>query len=168
MYRPSKYTQHNDTLEIFSNIFNNCKKHRELQIIDFLKENFSDDGKIVNLKSNKEIIFDWEVRYKYFSNGDFAFETLGQFERKFNKTPPVDLSIQSDKQNKHFLVAWHKDFSISSKQKVSRTTDSSREIGDMRTTKYFRIYSFGEMENFKNAISKCLENNSFSFKQDYP
>ena len=98
MYRPSKYTQHNDTLEIFSNIFNNCKKHRELQIIDFLKENFSDDGKIVNLKSNKEIIFDWEVRYKYFSNGDFAFETLGQFERKFNKTPPVDLSIQSDKQ----------------------------------------------------------------------
>jgi hypothetical protein len=48
-------------------------------------ENFRDDGVIVDTKNGNRITFDWLHRDKYFSQGKFKFQELGQFERKLKK-----------------------------------------------------------------------------------
>lgn len=151
MYRPSKYEEHNQSLEKFANIFNNIGNVENVSIIYNEDENYSDDGKIILLNQNKEIYYDWEKRDKYFSDGKFTFATLGQFERKFHKTPKIGITIQCDSEEENVLVALHSEFN--SKQSTYRTTDTNeREYGRMRTTSDFYIYNYSEIDKFISQL----------------
>ena len=152
MYRPSKYDEHNSSLEKFSILFNRNKDINKVEFVYNEQENYSDDGIIILYEIGKQIYFDWEKRERYFQNGQFKFKTLGQFERKFHKNPKIGITIQCDSSENHILVALHSSFK--QKRVVSRLTDSYNEIGDMRETEDFSIYSYEEIDKFIAQIKK--------------
>ena len=152
MYRPSKYETHNKSLDDFAKLFNSKCNPNEMIFIYNEDENFSDDGKIILYDLNKEIYYDWEKRDRYFENGVFKFNTLGQFERKFHKNPKIGITIQCDSSENHVLVALHSSFK--EKRIVSRLTDSYNEVGGMRETSDFIIYSYDEIDKLIDQIRK--------------
>lgn len=156
MYRPSKYNKHNESLENFAKLFNDeqSAKHIVMEPID--EETYDNDGKFVNIKTGEEIGFDWEYRDRYFSNGVFSFDSLGQYERKLIKKS-IQLSIQCDNTQTAILVAWHEDFLLENKVKIGLATDSPRkQYGGVRYTKRFKIYSYQEIKEFKKMIEKAF------------
>lgn len=163
MYRPSKYHTHNSSLKIFADLFNKELYSPEIVFADFEIDNMSDDGVILIEDIGKYLVFDWEKRDRYFSNGIFAFNSLGQFERKFHKTPNIDITIQCDNDETHVLVALHKHFLI--KQNVGRITDyNKKEQGQMRITEEFMIFRYDEMRKFKEQIVHWLKEDPTVFK----
>lgn len=161
MYRPTKYNDHNESLAKFANIFNTTRMYQDIQMIGFDDENFSDDGYIMIADKNKKIYYDWEKRDRYFSNGKFAFKTLGQFERKFHKNPPIGISLQCDSSEEYVLVALHSGFS--EKKVVSRITDTINEVGGMRETSHFYIFSYLELDKLKEKIIDWIEQGKTDF-----
>ena len=161
MYRPSKYDTHNKSLDDFSKLFNSKCNPNEMVFIYNESENYSDDGKIILYNLGKQIYYDWEKRDRYFENGVFKFNTLGQFERKFHKTPKIGITIQCDSSENHVLVALHSSFK--EKRIVSRLTDSSNEIGGMRETSDFIIYSYDEIDKFIEQIKEWAKEGKEDF-----
>ncbi|NQV37324.1 MAG: hypothetical protein HQ509_04855 [Candidatus Marinimicrobia bacterium] len=162
MKRPSMYGKHESSLKIFSDLFNSTKDRLPLVMQIYQTENFRDDGVIVNTKSGKRVTFDWEIRDKYFENGTFKFDTLGQFERKIKKDE-IGLSLQCDKTETAIMVAWHEDWMNEKAQKISLSTDTRfREKGTIRYTKNFMIYPYIDMGNFRSMIYKAIESETFN------
>lgn len=95
MYRSSLYQKSDETLKNFSKIFNTDKNYPHLHFIPNRTETYDNDGIIYNELTGTFIGFDWEYRERYFSNCNFQFDTLGQYERKLIK-PSIQLAIQCD------------------------------------------------------------------------
>jgi len=106
MKRPSMYNRHKVSLKAFVEKFNNVKDDLGLVMKIYNTENFRDDGVIVDTKTGKRIIFDWEIRDRYFTSGKFAFKESGQFERKLKKGE-IGLSLQCDQDETAVMAAWH-------------------------------------------------------------
>ncbi len=150
MYRPSKYNKHNETLANFEKLFNSTVNYQNIIIKPIEEETFIDDGVILDLDTNQEIGFDWEYRDKYFSNCNFKFNTLGQFERKIVK-PSIKLSIQCDSTFTGIAIAWHEDWIKENSVLLNLSTDTIDEFGKVRYTKSFKVYSFEKIEEFKKC-----------------
>ena len=86
--------------------FNNGKDDLRLVMQIYNPETFRDDGVIVDTKTGKRIIFDWEIRDRYFTTGKFSFKESGQFERKLKKGE-IGLSLQCDQDETAVMAAWH-------------------------------------------------------------
>lgn len=158
MFKPSLYEKHDQTLREFADKFNSCTVCPNLKIYPITEETFIDDGEIVDEITGKRFAFDWEYRDKYFSNGVFKFETLGQYERKIIK-PSIQLSIQCDSTVTAIAVAWHDDFKKENKINLSLETDySKKQFGTVRYTHAFKIYMFSEISKFKEMIQRAFNN----------
>lgn len=155
MYRPSMYPIHYESLERFSKIFNESSEHSNLRMILSEKDEFTNDGVILDEESGKTIGFAWQYRDKYFANCRFRFETLGQYERKlFN--PTISISIQCDSTETGIIVAWHEDWFKENRITRPLETDSDDEIGTVRYTKNYRIYSYLNISEFKKMIDNAI------------
>ena len=165
MYRRSKYQDSNDSLDRFTALFNPVAQSHRMRLFVSHIENYSDDGIIVLDDSLQLIVFDWEKRQDdslFDAEGHFSYETLGQFERKFHKSPSVGLTLQCDVDEKYFIAALHDSFGEASR--VARKTDSSyREFGEMRTTRDFHIFTFDQqgMEQFVQQLADWRESIDF-------
>ena len=156
MYKPSLYNKHDQTLNEFADKFNSCTACQNLKMYPITEETFIDDGEIVDENTGKRFSFDWEYRDKYFSNGRFAFDTLGQYERKIIK-PSIQLSIQCDSTATAIAVAWHEDFKKENKIMLSLDTDySKKQFGAVRYTHAFKIYMYSEIDDFKEMIQRAF------------
>lgn len=105
MYFPSTYNEHNQSLKRFINTFNEYSQQRGGRFtIKMKEEDFHSDGFIIDSKTKKEIVFDWEKRHSYYITYGFPFDTFGQFERKIKKSG-IDMSIQCSKNENAFCIA---------------------------------------------------------------
>ena len=158
------YNKHDETMNKFTELFNNCSHYTNLQMQPITEETFVDDGIIIDTTSNKNFGFDWEYRDKYFSNGKFVFETLGQYERKIIK-PSIQLSIQCDSTFTAIAVAWHNDFKKENQVLLNLSTDYNKDqYGKVRYTHAFKIYKFDNIISFKAMIQRAFYNDEFSSK----
>jgi len=149
--------EHEASLKRFIEFFN---KTEPLDIImrKWSVETYKSDG-VISYK-NINIVFDWEKRddWSVEDRCRFHYETLGQFERKFEPSKGIELTIQCDRNEKCFVVAWHSDFGPP--HVISRKTNFGwKERGKMRETTKFKTYSYSEIKNFKFALKYALENN---------
>lgn len=162
MWRPSKYQEHNLSLDKFKDLFNNCGYYNNIIINPIEEETFEDDGYIIDTNTQQKIIFDWEKRDRYFSNGKFRFDSLGQFERKIRK-PQIKLSLQCDSTDTAVAVAWHEDWRRENRIDLNLSTDYiNDEYGTVRYTKSFKIYKYSEMEQLKAMIQRAFDNNEYN------
>lgn len=167
MYRPSMYSKHDDSLSKFVEVLNACPEYPNIVIEPILTETYIDDGNIIESSSGNSIGFDWEFRDKYFENGEFKFSTLGQYERKIIK-PSIKISIQCDSTESHVAVAWHEDWKIENVTKLHLSTDVElKEYGRVRYTKYFKIFSYEDIAEFKGMIYTAFQNKQFN-KSSFP
>lgn len=157
MYRPSKYGKHYESMEAFAQLFNDCPVCPNLKMLPIQDETFLDDGDIIDESSGKKFGFGWEYRDRYFSNGKFRFDTLGQYERKIIK-PSIQLSIQCDSTETAVAVAWHEDFKRENQITLLLDTDYiDKQLGQTRYTKSFRIYMYEDIADFKRMIQRALD-----------
>jgi len=162
MYKPSKYGNHNDSMDNFIKIFNGCEKYKNIVIIPNPQETFTNDGYIIDEETNQKIGYDWEYRVKYFENGKFAFDSLGQYERKIYK-PCIDISLQCDSTETAVMVAWHEDWKNEIKTQLNLETDyAKKQFGTVRYTKKFKIYKYSEIEKLKAMIDKAFKTGNFN------
>jgi len=162
MQRPSQYKRHNMSLDNFAKIFNNEPYYPNIIIKPIEEETYRDDGLIYEVNTQKSIGFDWEIRDRYFSNGNFYLPTLRQFERKVIK-PEIDLSIQCDSTETAIVVAWHEDFkSGNSFVQESKTDYIYKETAIVRETSYFRVYTYEQVVEFKAMLHQAFTNNQYN------
>lgn len=158
MYRPSTYHISQASLEYFANRFNAIQEYKNVRWEYIQEETFDCDGFFIDICTGKTIGFDWEIRQNdAFSNGEFNFPTLGQYERKIQKES-IDLSIQSDKEISSIIIAWHDDFKKEDVTSMTLATDTSeKENGHTRYTSNFKIYHIEDMLLFKKMIATALK-----------
>lgn len=148
-------------MKLFSELFNKESSCSEIIMEPITEETFDNDGYFVNIKTGQKIGFDWEYRERYFKNGVFAFDSLGQYERKLKKES-IDISIQCDSTQTAVLVAWHNDFLMEDKVKLSLATDySNKQFGDVRYTKSYKVYMYTEIREFKKMIQRAFITQKF-------
>ncbi len=161
MKRPSMYQRHEDSLAHFTELFNTCRDGLPLVMQVYRTENYRDDGVIVNTRTGKRIVFDWEIRDKYFSNGKFKFKELRQFERKIKKDE-IGLSLQCDKEETALLVAWHNDWLRTEPFPARMSTDFTwNEKNLVRATDKFKIYPYSTIAEFRLMIGQALRRDIF-------
>lgn len=147
LWRPTTKPEHDESLERFMRRFNESPP-QDISMSMWKEERFIHDGNI-NLWG-VVVHYDWEKRHDW-EGERFPYETLGQFERKFVTEKGIELTIQSNKEETYFIVAWHRDFD--EVIGVSRKTDYEvEEPGKMRTTRKFEIFSYTEMNRFKRWL----------------
>ena len=113
MKYPTKYKDHNESLERFTEKFNTTG---DPSIHVWLPpcENYYDDGTIYidddESMISYRILFDWEKRHTHYNTkGKFPFRTLTQLGRKIAK-PKISLSLQTSTDESGLMVAFHSDF----------------------------------------------------------
>ncbi|MBQ9277576.1 MAG: hypothetical protein IJ224_02970 [Lachnospiraceae bacterium] len=164
MYRPSKYDKHNETMEQFAKMFNDSKVCPNVKMRPNEEETYDNDGIFIDVETGEYIGFDWEYRDKYFSNGKLSFKEIGQYERKIKK-PSIQLALQCDSTVTSVAAAWHNDFYNEDIETKSLSTDyAEKQIGDVRYTKKYKIYSFNEIDKFKHMVSRAIKKQLFSFE----
>lgn len=164
MYRPSMYNKHNETMTKFAELFNNSPASPHIEMRPNLEETFDNDGIFIDTVTKESIGFDWEYRDRYFADCKLVFPTLGQYERKLKK-PSIQLSIQCDSTETGVAVGWHEDWLQEEREKRSLRTDSSqKENGSTRYTTRFKIYSFEQMDSFKDMVARAMQKKEYSSK----
>lgn len=162
MYRSSLYQKSDETLKKFSRIFNMDKTYPHLRFIPNQTETYDNDGIIYNELTGTFIGFDWEYRERYFSNCNFQFNTLGQYERKLIK-PSIQLAIQCDATETGIAVGWHEDWLKENQKNLNLLTDNpQKQYGTVRYTKNFKIYSYENLENFKKMLNEAFSKHKFN------
>lgn len=162
MYRKSKYHISQASLEYFATRFNQSPVHKNLEWRVINTETYKDDGKFLDVDTGKTMGFDWEIRDNYFENGEFKYDTVGQYERKMTK-PSIKISLQSDKDCYAIIVAWHEDFFKENIQKMNLATDTEvkQKDAEVRYTKHFKIYTINEIDKFKEMIYYAMSNDIY-------
>lgn len=162
MYRSSLYQKSDETLKNFSKIFNTDKNYPHLHFIPNRTETYDNDGIIYNELTGTFIGFDWEYRERYFSNCNFQFNTLGQYERKLIK-PSIQLAIQCDATETGIAVGWHEDWLKENQINLNLLTDTpQKQYGTVRYTKKFKVYSYENLEKFKEMLDNAFNNSKFN------
>lgn len=162
MYRPSMYNKHDDTMLKFAEIFNQSPVCRNIEMRPNPEETYDNDGIFIDVNTNSFIGYDWEYRDRYFANCKLDFESLGQYERKLKK-PSIQISLQCDSTETGIAVGWHEDWLQEEREKRALRTDSSRkENGSTRYTTKFRIYSFEQVDSFKNMVARAMQMRIYS------
>ena len=106
--------------------------------------------------------FDWEYREKYFSNCQFQFDSLGQYERKLIK-PSIQLAIQCDSTETGIAIGWHFDWLNENQKNLNLATDSSeKQYGTVRYTKKYKIYDYENIIEFKAMLNRAFSTGKFS------
>jgi len=163
MYHPSKYKEHNESLQRFANLFNSFvkKNNKNIWIKIHVIENFKDDALVVDEKTGQSFSFDWEKRERYYENCGFPFEDFGQFERKIKK-PEIKLSIQCCNSEECFCIAWHSDFEQEEVKKIGSITENgNKEFAGKRFTKKFLELNYKDMDKFYQILRKSFDENKF-------
>jgi hypothetical protein len=125
-------------------------------------ETFDNDGYFIDTNTGRKIGFDWEYRDKYFTNCKLKYSTLGQYERKLRK-PSIQLAIQCDSTETGIAVGWHEDWLKEEVEHRDLSTDFvAKEKGTTRYTKEFKIYSYENIDSFKEMVAKAIEMNIYS------
>lgn len=164
MYRPTMYHKHDESMLNFADKFNKSLVSRNIEMRPNPVETFDNDGVFIDIKLNRTIGYDWEYRDRYFSYCKFVFESLGQYERKLRK-PSIQLALQCDSTETGIAVGWHEDWLQEEKEKRALKTDSSfKENGTIRYTTKFEIYSFEQIDSFKNMIASAMRLQVYSSK----
>ncbi len=163
MYRPSMYNKHDETMYTFAEMFNNCEACTDVVMRPNEEETFGNDGYFIH-DNGSRIGYDWEYRDKYFSNCVLTFDTLGQYERKLRKDC-IQIAIQCDSTETGIAVGWHEDWLNEVRENRSLATDSdAKEHGFVRYTDKYKIYSFEEIDSFKQMISTAIRLNILSHR----
>jgi len=147
LWRPSTKQEHDESLKRFMKRFNEAHPS-DIAMQIWAEEQFVYDG-VINLWGVL-VHFDWEKRHDW-RGSKFIYDTLGQFERKFDHEKHIELTIQSNMDDTHFVVAWHSDFN--EVVDVFRNTNYQyEEEGKMRTTHKFQTFNYQEMAQFKTWL----------------
>lgn len=156
MYRPSMYNKHDETMWNFAERFNGSPVCRNIEMRPNPVETFDNDGIFIDINTHRSIGFDWEYRDRYFAYCNLDFDSLGQYERKLRK-PSIKISLQCDSTETGIAVGWHEDWLQEEKERKALMTDSSRkENGFTRYTTRFKIYSFEQIDSFKNMVASAM------------
>ena len=140
MYQPSKYAEHNTSLDRWMLKFN-AAKPLDITAKAYEIEQFIHDG-IIDLWG-VTIRFDWTKRHQW-QGQIFPFETVGQFERKFASEKQTDLAIMSNREETHTLGIWNSDFQ--ERVNTQFTTDFKlKQDGSMRLSDKYKIYRNEEL-----------------------
>jgi len=165
MYYPSKYKKHNESLNNLINIFNNTAKKlgSEIKMCSYEKENYKNDGEILYQKTNEKIYYDFEKRHNHYPTcKQFVFKTLGQFERKIEKTD-TKLSIQACTDESCFIIAWHEDYKKEEKRFIKSSTENGAgESSAKRFTSDFLEIKYKNIEIFYKILLKAFREQSFN------
>jgi len=164
MYFPTQYEPHNESLEKFIKIFNNISQEKfdgRIIMDANKKENYREDGRIIDTLSGKNIYYDWEKRHSYYIDCGFPFATFGQFERKIQKLE-ILLSIQCNKLETCFIIAWHEDFKRAPKKFIKSKTSNGYEKTPKRFINEFKEFKYSEMEEFYKVLQRAFDNNIFN------
>ena len=168
MYRPSTYNAHNESMNAFAKMFNDCELFPNIVMKPKEIEDYECDGYFVNVNTGEQIGYDWEIRDKYFKNGHFEFPTLGQYERKIKKAD-IELSLQSDSTKTAVAVAWHNDFKNSDVLNRSLSTDTKyKQSGKTRETKKFWIIKHEDIAILKQILHIAFETGNRSYDGTNP
>ena len=164
MYRPSMYNKHDETMNKFADLFNNCGVCENIEMRPNPEETFDNDGIFIDIETNEVIGYDWEYRDRYFAYCKLAFPTLGQYERKLRKSS-IQISLQCDETETGIAVGWHEDWLEEERKRVSLKTDyAKREYGGTRYTDKFKIYSYDEISEFKSMIAQAMRMKIYAYK----
>ncbi len=132
------------------------------------KEDFQCDGYFVNKNTGEKIGYDWEMRDRYFENGNFKFATLGQYERKISKDD-IEISLQADSTQTAVAVAWHNDFKSNNVLNRSLSTDTEyKQQGQTRETSKFWIIMYEDVAILKKILHYAFETGNRSYDNTNP
>ena len=166
MYRESTYEIHNETMDHFAELFNSCRECPNLEFIPNPEETFGNDGYIIDHDSGKSIGYDWERRDDHFKNGEFDFDTLGQYERKLIKDN-IQISLQCDETDTAVAVGWHKDWLKEVKTiKALKTDSKKKQQGEVRYTREFKIFKYDEISELKRYIDEMIKTDAYRFDSE--
>ena len=164
MYRPSMYDKHDETMLNFAEKFNKSSVCRNIEMRPNPVETYDNDGIFIDINTNRSIGYDWEYRDRYFAYCKLAFESLGQYERKLRK-PSIQIALQCDSTETGIAVGWHEDWLQEERERRALRTDSSwKENGSTRYTTRFEIYSFDQIDSFKNMVGSAMRLQLYSSK----
>ena len=156
MYKPSMYSRHNESMEHFAALFNASPICPHILMKPKKREDFQCDGHFVNTKTGEKIGYDWEIRELYFANGNFEFQTLGQFERNLLK-PDIELALQADSSETAVAVSWHNDYKTEDIRDRSLRTDySEKQKGKTKETDKFWIIRYEEIAKLKAILYRAF------------
>lgn len=162
MYKKSLYNNWCESLKDFSRVFNFNKSYPHLRFIPNRTQTHSNDGIIYNELTGTLIGFNWEYRDKYFSNCQFQFDSLRQYERKLVK-PSIQLAIQCDNTETGIAIGWHSDWLNENQKNLNLATDGSeKQYGTVRYTKKYKIYDYENIIEFKAMLNRAFSTGKFS------
>lgn len=167
MYRPSMYGIHNESMNNYVKLFNECVVCSHIVMKPKDTEDFQCDGYFINTSTGQKIGYDWEYRDKYFSNGRFAFKKLGQYERKIQHED-IEICLQSDSTQTAVAVAWHDDFRNETVLDRELSTDYQRkQNGNTRETSKFWIIMNTDVGHLKEILEKAFRTGGRSYDTTY-
>ncbi|MCM1192506.1 MAG: hypothetical protein NC123_01290 [Butyrivibrio sp.] len=156
MYRPSMYKKHDETMLNFVQLFNSSPVCENIEMRPNEEETYDNDGIFIDVRTNRSIGYDWEYRDRYFANCKLAFDSLGQYERKLKKRS-IQIALQCDSTETGIAVGWHADWLEEARENRALKTDSAqKEDGTIRYTDKFKIYSFKDVDSFKEMVADAL------------
>lgn len=162
MYRPSMYDKHDETMLNFAEKFNKSPVCRNIEMRPNPVETYDNDGIFIDINTNRLIGYDWEYRDRYFEHCKLKFKSLGQYERKLRK-PSIQIALQCDSTETGIAAGWHEDWLREERERRALRTDSLwKENGYIRYTTRFKIYSFDQIDSFKNMIASALQLQMYS------
>lgn len=165
MYHAELYDTHNSSMEDFITLFNNSNTEKNLVMIANREETYKHDGLFIDLESGRTFGYDWtRSKSKIFRNGGLIYERLACIESKL-KIPSSKLLITSDITESAVAVAWHDDFMKEQVDSFLFTAAGGETIKrQIRYTKNFRTYSYGNIAGFKLIIKRALDTQTYNQK----
>ncbi|ERI79420.1 hypothetical protein [[Clostridium] symbiosum] len=164
MYHKELYAPHNDSLDRFIQSFNQTLIFPNLIMIRCPTENFKHDALIIDMDSKKILGFDWSKSPQIlFIDGTWRYSQYTLIASKYD-IESSDLYITTDANEEHILVLWRSDIDVSKKSYFLDHGHGGEVVRPVYKTTNYKIYNLQELETFKIAINKAL-NNQHNIKQ---
>lgn len=164
MYYPKKYEEHNTALKNLIDMFNKTAKKLGGLIEMYFQEqeNYRDDGGVIYKATNEKLLYDFEKRHQHYEScQQFAYPSLGQFERKIKKKE-IKLSIQCSSDETCLLLAWHNDYQKEKAENIkSSTEDGEGETNSKRFTTDFIEINYKDMDVLYDIFLSAFQRKTF-------
>lgn len=158
MYHKELYAPHNDSLDIFIQNFNQTLIFPNLIMVRCPIETYKHDALIIDMDSKKTLGFDWSKSPKtLFYDGKWKYSQYTLIASKYD-IESSDLYITTDANEEQILVLWRSDIDTSNKSYFIDCGHGGEVVRPVYKTNNYKIFNLQELETFKIAINKTLNN----------
>lgn len=158
MYHKELYEPHNNSLDRFIESFNQTLIFPNLIMVRCPVETYKHDALIIDMDSKQTLGFDWSKSPKVlFNDGKWIYSQYTLIASKY-EIKSSDLYITTDAHEEQILVLWRADIDVSKKSYFLDCGQGGEILRPVYKTTNYKIFNLRELETFKIAINKTLNN----------